>query len=191
MPDLQQLHYLIFSHTTTTTSTEVHRLSCDIPPPLPWFPISLPSPQVPDLLSPKSIGFRLMLLPWRKKIVAGSLMKAVIRPGDGGLTLADGDQVYHCTVRTLNGVAVKSTRREFGGDLHESKCPLDFDRIPSVSRTLIPGFKIKPEIHYGEEDCPVSVDDRFLKDSELHIEIELIDFSKVKASISHQLNFLM
>ena len=42
---------------------------------------------------------------------------------------------------------------------------------------------MKPEMHYGEEDCPVSVDDRFPKDSELHFEIELIDFSKVKASI--------
>lgn len=41
-------------------------------------------------------------------------------------------------------------------------------------------FKVKPELHYGEEDCPVSVADGFPKDDELHFEIELIEFSKVK-----------
>lgn len=41
-------------------------------------------------------------------------------------------------------------------------------------------FKVKPELHYGEEDCPVSVADSFPKDDELHFEIELIEFSKVK-----------
>ncbi|KAL3510502.1 hypothetical protein ACH5RR_029903 [Cinchona calisaya] len=51
-------------------------------------------------------------------------------------------------------------------------------------------FKMKPKC-IMERRRPVSMDDRFLKDSELHFEIELIDFSKVKASISHQLNFLM
>ncbi|KAL3516458.1 hypothetical protein ACH5RR_023360 [Cinchona calisaya] len=50
----------------------------------------------------------------RKKIVAGSLMKAVVRLESGELTPTDGDQViYHGTVPTLNGVAIKSTRREF------------------------------------------------------------------------------
>lgn len=42
-------------------------------------------------------------------------------------------------------------------------------------------FKMKPEMHYGEEDCPVSVSDSFPKEDELHFEIELIEFSKVKA----------
>lgn len=42
-------------------------------------------------------------------------------------------------------------------------------------------FKMKPEMHYGEEDCPVAVPDNFPKDSELHFEIELTEFSKVKA----------
>ncbi|KAL3640687.1 hypothetical protein CASFOL_015655 [Castilleja foliolosa] len=37
-------------------------------------------------------------------------------------------------------------------------------------------FKVKHELHYSEEDCHVSV-----ADDELHFEIELIDFSKVKA----------
>lgn len=46
-------------------------------------------------------------------------------------------------------------------------------------------FKVKPELHYGEEDCPVSVADGFPKDDELHFEIELVDFSKVKARISY------
>ncbi|PRQ43890.1 putative peptidylprolyl isomerase [Rosa chinensis] len=48
------------------------------------------------------------------KIVAGSLMKAVIRPGGGDSTPEDGDQViYHCIVRTLDGVIVESSRSEF------------------------------------------------------------------------------
>ncbi|RVW58791.1 Peptidyl-prolyl cis-trans isomerase PASTICCINO1 [Vitis vinifera] len=52
----------------------------------------------------------------KKKIVPGSLMKAVIRPGGGDSTPSDGDQViYHCTVRTLDGVVVESTRSECGG----------------------------------------------------------------------------
>ncbi|KAH9672635.1 peptidylprolyl isomerase [Citrus sinensis] len=52
----------------------------------------------------------------RMKIVPGSLMKAVMRPGGGDSTPSDGDQVaYHCTVRTLDGVIVESTRSEYGG----------------------------------------------------------------------------
>lgn len=39
---------------------------------------------------------------------------------------------------------------------------------------------MKPELHYGEDDCPVSVPDSFPKDAELNFEIELIDFSKIK-----------
>lgn len=44
-------------------------------------------------------------------------------------------------------------------------------------------FKMKPEVHYGEEDCPLSVSDSFPVDAELHFEIEMIDFSKVKARL--------
>ncbi|KAE8696546.1 Peptidyl-prolyl cis-trans isomerase PASTICCINO1 [Hibiscus syriacus] len=52
----------------------------------------------------------------RKKIVPGSLMKALMRPGGGESNPSDGDQViYHCTVRTLDGVVVDSTRSEYGG----------------------------------------------------------------------------
>ncbi|OMO97343.1 hypothetical protein COLO4_14682 [Corchorus olitorius] len=52
----------------------------------------------------------------RKKIVPGSLMKALMRPGGGESNPSDGDQViYHCTVRTLDGVVVQSTRSEYGG----------------------------------------------------------------------------
>jgi FKBP-type peptidyl-prolyl cis-trans isomerase len=52
----------------------------------------------------------------RKKIVPGSLLKAVVRPGGGDSSPVDGDQViYHCTVRTLDGVVVESTRSESGG----------------------------------------------------------------------------
>lgn len=53
---------------------------------------------------------------------------------------------------------------------------------------------MKPELHYGEDDCPVSVSDSFPKDAELNFEIELIDFSNIKASATifffHKLNFL-
>lgn len=48
---------------------------------------------------------------------------------------------------------------------------------------MLPQFKMKPEMHYGEKDCPVAAPDNFPKDSELHFEIELIEFSKVKARV--------
>lgn len=76
-------------------------------------------------------------------------MKAVVRPGGGDSSPKDGDQVliwfvererrrrvvnfdvcffflgqiiYHCTVRTLDGVVVESTRSECGGEeLYYSK----------------------------------------------------------------------
>ena len=51
----------------------------------------------------------------KKKIVPGSLMKAVVRPGGGDSGPSDGDQVvYHSTVRTLDGVLVESTRSDYG-----------------------------------------------------------------------------
>ena len=45
-------------------------------------------------------------------------------------------------------------------------------------------FKMKPQVHYGEHDCPVSVVSEFPKDDELHFEIEMIDFFKAKARVS-------
>lgn len=42
---------------------------------------------------------------------------------------------------------------------------------------------MKPQVHYGEEDCPVTVSSSFPKDDELHFEIEMIDFAKAKARI--------
>lgn len=39
---------------------------------------------------------------------------------------------------------------------------------------------MKPEVHYGEADCPLTPPDNFPKDSELQFEIELIDFFKAK-----------
>ncbi|CAK9151421.1 unnamed protein product [Ilex paraguariensis] len=124
----------------------------------------------------------------RKKIVPGSLMKAVVRPGGGDSRPADGDQlIYHCTIRTLDGVVVESTRSECGGRgtpirhvLGKSKMILGLlEGIPTMPKGEVAMFKMKPEMHYGEEDCPVSVPDGFPKDVELHFEIELIDFFKV------------
>lgn len=43
-------------------------------------------------------------------------------------------------------------------------------------------FKIKPQLHYGEDDCPIQVSSSFPKDDELHFEVEMIDFFKAKAS---------
>ncbi|KAA8518968.1 hypothetical protein F0562_016258 [Nyssa sinensis] len=125
----------------------------------------------------------------RKKIVPGSLMKALMRPGGGDSTPADGDQViFHCTVRTLDGVVVESTRSESGGKgiptrhvLGKSKMILGLlEGIPTMLKGEVAMFKMKSEMHYGEDDCPVSVSDSFPKDTELHFETELIDFFKVK-----------
>ncbi|CAA7046206.1 unnamed protein product [Microthlaspi erraticum] len=125
----------------------------------------------------------------RKKIVPGSLLKAVVRPGGGESSPVDGDQViYHCTVRTLEGVVVESTRSECGGKglpvrdvLGKSKMILGLlEGIPTMHKAEIAMFKMKPEMHYAERDCPVSAPDSFPKDDELHFEIELLDFSKAK-----------
>ncbi|CAN4114754.1 unnamed protein product [Withania somnifera] len=116
-------------------------------------------------------------------------MKAVVRPGGGESRPAEGNQViYHCTVRTLDGVTVESTRSEFGGKgtpirhvLGKSKIILGLlEGIPTMLKGEVAMFKMKPEMHYGEEDCPVAAPDNFPKDSELHFEIEMIEFSKVK-----------
>uniref|UniRef100_A0A0V0IVB0 peptidylprolyl isomerase n=1 Tax=Solanum chacoense TaxID=4108 RepID=A0A0V0IVB0_SOLCH len=116
-------------------------------------------------------------------------MKAIVRPGGGESKPAEGYQViYHCTVRTLDGVTVESTRSEFGGKgtpirhvIGKSKIILGLlEGIPTMLKGEVAMFKMKPEMHYGEKDCPVAAPDNFPKDSELHFEIELIEFSKVK-----------
>lgn len=125
----------------------------------------------------------------RKKIVPGSLMKAEIRPGGGDARPSDGDQViYHCTVRTLAGVVVESTRSEYGGKgtpirqvLGKSKMLLGLlEGLPTMLSGEVAMFKMKPQMHYSEADCPVSPPSSFPRDDELHFEIEMIDFSKVK-----------
>ncbi|KAF3970197.1 hypothetical protein ACB098_01G129500 [Castanea mollissima] len=125
----------------------------------------------------------------RKKIVPGSLMKALIRPGGGDSRPSDGDQViYHCTIRTLDGVVVESTRSENGGRgtpirhvLGKSKMIVGLlEGIPTMLKGEVAMFKMKPQVHYGEDDCPVSVVNEFPKDDELHFEIEMIDFFKAK-----------
>ncbi|CAN8254607.1 unnamed protein product [Cochlearia groenlandica] len=125
----------------------------------------------------------------RKKIVPGSLLKALVRPGGGESFPVDGDQVvYHCTVRTLEGVVVESTRSECGGRglpirdvLGKSKMILGLlEGVPTMHKGDIAMFKMKPEMHYAETDCPVSAPANFPKDDELHFEIELVDFFKAK-----------
>ncbi|XP_010269697.1 PREDICTED: peptidyl-prolyl cis-trans isomerase PASTICCINO1 [Nelumbo nucifera] len=134
----------------------------------------------------------------RKKIVPGSLMKAEMRPGGGTAMPADGDQViFHCTIRTLDGVIVESTKSEYGGKgiptrhvLGKSKMILGLlEGIPTMLKGEVAMFKMKPELHYGEVDCPVAVQESFPKLEELHFQIELIDFFKVKV-ISEDLGVL-
>ncbi|KAJ7961336.1 Peptidylprolyl isomerase [Quillaja saponaria] len=125
----------------------------------------------------------------KMKIVPGTLKKALMRPGGGELRPTDGDQViYHCTIRTLDGVVVQSTRTEYGGKgtpirnvLGKSKMILGLlEGIPTMLKGEVAMFKMKPQLHYGEDDCPLSTPDDFPKEDELHFEIEMIDFSKAK-----------
>ncbi|GAB2225089.1 hypothetical protein Drorol1_Dr00005875 [Drosera rotundifolia] len=125
----------------------------------------------------------------RKKLVPGGLLKAELRPGGGDSRPSDGDQVvYHCTVRTVEGVVVHSTKKEFGGNgtplrhvIGKSKMLLGLlEGIPTMLKGEIAMFKMKPGMHYAEEDCPVSAPDSIPKDDDLHFEIELIDFGKAK-----------
>ncbi|KAF5193827.1 Peptidyl-prolyl cis-trans isomerase pasticcino1 [Thalictrum thalictroides] len=125
----------------------------------------------------------------RKNITPGSLMKAEMRPGAGTARPVDGDQViYHCTVRTLDGVVVESTRSELGGKgipvrqvLGKSNMLLGFlEGIPTMLKGEIAMFKMKPELHYAEVGCPVAVSESFPKHDELHFEVEMIDFFKAK-----------
>lgn len=125
----------------------------------------------------------------RKKLTPGSLMKGMIRSGNGDATPADGDQVIiHCTTRTMDGTIVNSTRREHGGKgiplrfvLGKSKMILGFaEGFPTMLKGEIAMFKMQPKIHYAEEDCPVAAPDGFPKDDELQFEIEMLDFFKAK-----------
>ncbi|CAL1356551.1 unnamed protein product [Linum trigynum] len=125
----------------------------------------------------------------RKKIEPGSLMKAEMRPGGGDARPSDGDQVlYHCTVRTLDGVVVESTRSDNGGKgiplrhvLGKSKMLLGVvEGLTTMLKGEVAMFKMKPSMHYGEADCPISPPSGFPKEDELHFEIEMIEFSKVK-----------
>ncbi|XP_052148164.1 peptidyl-prolyl cis-trans isomerase PASTICCINO1 isoform X1 [Oryza glaberrima] len=125
----------------------------------------------------------------RKKLTPGSLMKGLIRSGGGDATPAEGDQVIvHCTTRTIDGIIFNSTRREHGGKgvplrfvLGKSKMILGFaEGFPTMLMGEIAMFKMKPQIHYAEEDCPVTAPDGFPKDDELQFEIEMLDFFKAK-----------
>ncbi|XP_074588954.1 uncharacterized protein LOC141844876 [Curcuma longa] len=113
----------------------------------------------------------------RKKITPGCLMKAIIRSGDGKANPADGDQVIlHCTTRTLDGIIVDSTRSEHGGKdnpirnvLGKSKMILGFvEGIPTMTKGEVAMFKMKPEIHYAEEDCPLTYLPQFKMKPEIH-----------------------
>uniref|UniRef100_A0A7N0RJJ5 peptidylprolyl isomerase n=1 Tax=Kalanchoe fedtschenkoi TaxID=63787 RepID=A0A7N0RJJ5_KALFE len=52
--------------------------------------------------------------------------------------------------------------------------------LPTMSKGEVAVFKMKPDMHYGETDCPVSVAESFPKDDKIHFKIKMIDFFKVK-----------
>ncbi|KAG0468100.1 hypothetical protein HPP92_017428 [Vanilla planifolia] len=125
----------------------------------------------------------------KKKVTPGSLMKALIKSGGGSAKPVDGDQViFHCTIRTMDGVTINSTRLEHGGNGHpnryimgKSKLLLGLcEGIPTMLKGEVAMFKIKPELHYAEDDCPVATPENFPKDDELHFELEMLDFFKAK-----------
>ncbi|KAK4396182.1 Peptidyl-prolyl cis-trans isomerase PASTICCINO1 [Sesamum angolense] len=143
----------------------------------------------------------------RKKMTPGSLMKALIRPGAGEKTPTDGDQFHELDLNViLADVCAVLLQRSNDRKWHpkrevlgKSKMILGLlEGIPTMLNGEVAMVSLelalveeifsschmrelsrKPELHYGEEDCPVSVADSFPKDDELHFEIELIDFSKV------------
>ncbi|GLJ21531.1 hypothetical protein SUGI_0398520 [Cryptomeria japonica] len=125
----------------------------------------------------------------KKEIAPGSVMKAVIRPGGGSAHPQEGDQIlFHCTTRTENGVVVDSTRSECGGRgfpkrlvLGKSKMICGWEEgIPSMLKGEVAMLRIKSELHYGDENCPVEVPENYPVSEELLFEIELLDFFKVK-----------
>ncbi|XP_065621215.1 peptidyl-prolyl cis-trans isomerase PASTICCINO1 [Quercus suber] len=136
----------------------------------------------------------------RKKIVPGSLMKALIRPGGGdqGLKMVIRSCIIapfeHWMELLLNLLDQKM--KLLAGNIYfymtgrgtpirhvlgKSKMIVGLlEGIPTLLKGEVAMFKMKPQVHYGEDDCPVSVVNEFLKDDELHFEIEMIDFFKAK-----------
>ena len=53
--------------------------------------------------------------------------------------------------------------------------------------SVLSQFKMKPEVHYGEPDCPVTPPEDFPKEDELHFEIELLDFFKARVTEIHDI----
>ncbi|EMS68065.1 Peptidyl-prolyl isomerase PASTICCINO1 [Triticum urartu] len=104
--------------------------------------------------------------------------------------------ILHCTIRTMEGIVVNSTRREHGGKgiplrfvLGKSKMILGFaEGFPTMLKGEIAMFKMEPKIHYAEDDCPVTPPDGFPKDDELQFEVEMLDFFKAKVNdIDHDM----
>ncbi|KAH7657923.1 Peptidylprolyl isomerase protein [Dioscorea alata] len=68
--------------------------------------------------------------------------------------------------------------------LGKSKMLLGFcEGLPTMLKGEVAMFKIKPKLHYAKDDCTLKASDGFPKDDELHFEIEMLDFYKVKVSI--------
>ncbi|KAH7657917.1 Peptidylprolyl isomerase protein [Dioscorea alata] len=65
--------------------------------------------------------------------------------------------------------------------LGKSKMLLGFcEGLPTMLKGEVAMFKIKPKLHYAKDDCTLKASDGFPKDDELHFEIEMLDFYKVK-----------
>ncbi|KAL4590057.1 hypothetical protein LXL04_002976 [Taraxacum kok-saghyz] len=88
---------------------------------------------------------------------------------------------YHRQFQCSISVGQESFERHLIKVLGKSKMILTLlEGLPTMLKGEVAMLKMKPELHYGEDDCPVSASDSFPKDAKLNFEIDLIDFSKVK-----------
>jgi FKBP-type peptidyl-prolyl cis-trans isomerase len=113
----------------------------------------------------------------------------VLRPGEGSKHPKEGDQViFHYITRTTEGVVVESSRADHGGRgaplrmvLGKSKMIAGWEEgLPTILKGETAMLKIRPDLHYADPECPVTVAENFPKGEDLFFEIELLDFQKVK-----------
>ncbi|CAM6034964.1 unnamed protein product [Sphagnum compactum] len=125
----------------------------------------------------------------KREIGPGGLMKAVLRPGEGSKHPKEGDQViFHYITRTTEGVVVESSRADHGGRgaplrmvLGKSKMIAGWEEgLPTMLKGETAMLKIRPDLHYADPECPVTVAENFPKGEDLFFETELLDFQKVK-----------
>ncbi|EFH52423.1 predicted protein [Arabidopsis lyrata subsp. lyrata] len=94
--------------------------------------------------------------------------------------------LYHCSVQTLDGEVVEAYEVRMWRERFTDKTCLEKEQNdPWIARRNSHDFKMKPEMHYAESDCPVFAPGNFPKDDEFRFEIALMDFPKAKARSHH------